>query len=38
MTPNINVYKRAIFEGKQMMVNSVRFVSEPKIKNDYTYI
>lgn len=38
--PNLNVhdYAKGIYEGKRMMINSVRFVSEPKIKDDYTYI
>ena len=29
---------QAIYEGNEMMINSIRFVSEPIIKDTYTYI
>lgn len=34
----VHIYAKGIYRGKRMMVNSVRFVSEPMIKDDYTYI
>ena len=35
---NKSKVKQAIYNDKEMMINSVRFVSEPLIKNTYTYI
>lgn len=31
-------YMKAVYDGKKMMINTVRFVSNPTIKDDYTYI
>lgn len=31
-------YRKAIYNGNKMMINTVRFVSNPTIKDEYTYI
>ena len=35
---NKSTTEQALFNGKEMMINSIRFVSEPIIKDTYTYI
>lgn len=35
---NKPIFNQAIFNGNKMMINSVRFISEPIIKDTYTYI